>query len=401
MTDTHNPGESSHVPRLARLALEDYALPRALTDTLMSPALIMYEQRIRNNIAHMLSLMGGDPARWRPHLKTTKTPEVYALLLEAGVRHFKCATVREARCLLSTAASQGVGPVDLLLAYPLQGPSLAHLAQLAREFSDASVAVLSEDAHHAAAVPEVLGLFIDVNPGMNRTGLRLAEPTRIVDAMRAAGARLRGLHYYDGHVHESTAQARRTTVHGLHDELLRFEAALAGTGLQVHEIITSGTPAFAYALDYEGFAGGVTRGGAIHRVSPGTVVFHDLQSDELLEDLTLEPATVLLTRVVSHPTHDIITCDAGSKSIAAEAGDPCAFAIGHPELTALRPSEEHLPWHVADGHAQPALGALLYLVPRHICPSVNLAEQAVWVDTNGDTRVVDIVARGHELLLAS
>ena len=166
-------------------------------------------------------------------------------------------------------------------------------------------------------------------------------------------------------------------------------------------MITSGTPAFQYALDFNGFAGGMTPAGAVHRVSPGTVVFHDFQQDELLEDLTLEPAAVLLTRVVSHPTKQIVTCDAGSKSIAAEAGDPCAFAIGHPELTARRPSEEHLPWAVAPGQAQPALGELLYLVPRHICPSVNLAEQALWIDTAGKARIVDVVARGHELMLAS
>ena len=392
---------STTTPRLARFSVGDYALPVTLTDKVMSPALVMYEQRIQNNIAHMLSLMDGDPGRWRPHLKTTKTPEVYALLLKAGLRHFKCATVREARCLLSTAKAHQCNDVDLLLAYPLQGPSLAHLAQLAKEFGDAKISVLTEDPQHATQVPDILSLFVDVNPGMNRTGLRLAEPSRVGNVLRAAGPRLRGLHYYDGHVHASSAGERRKVVHALHAELLDFEAALARDGVELGELITSGTPAFQYALDFEGFSGGRSRTGAIHRVSPGTVVFHDFQQDELLEDLTLEPAAVLLTRVISHPTEQIITCDAGSKSIAAEAGDPCAFAIGHPELTALRPSEEHLPWSVAPGHQQPALGELLYLVPRHICPSVNLAEQALWVGTDGNARIVDIVARGHELMLAS
>ena len=392
---------STITPRLARFALDDYALPSSLTDKVMSPALVMYEQRVQNNIEHMLNLMDGEPNRWRPHLKTTKTPEVYALLLKAGLRQFKCATVREARCLLSTAKSLHLDDIDLLIAYPIQGPSLAHLAQLAKEFSEAKISVLTEDPQHALQVPDVLSLFVDVNPGMNRTGLRLSEPSRVNAVLSAAGARLRGMHYYDGHVHAATAQERRKMVHALHADLVAFEASLASDGLALGELVTSGTPAFQYALDFEGFSGGMTRTGAVHRVSPGTVVFHDFQSDELLEDLALEPAAILLTRVVSHPAEQVITSDAGSKSIAAEAGDPCAFAIGYPELTALRPSEEHLPWAVAPGQTQPALGELLYLVPRHICPSVNLAEQALWIDANGKARIVDVVARGHELMLTS
>jgi D-serine deaminase-like pyridoxal phosphate-dependent protein len=101
--------------------------------------------------------------------------------------------------------------------------------------------------------------------------------------------------------------------------------------------------------------------------------------------------------VVSHPLADRVTADAGSKSIAAEAGDPCAFALGHPGLEALTPSEEHLPFAVRSGQ-RPPRGTELYLVPRHVCPTVNLAEQALLVD--GENIVVSRVrARAHDLLV--
>ncbi len=138
----------------------------------------------------------------------------------------------------------------------------------------------------------------------------------------------------------------------------------------------------------------------LHRVSPGTVVYHDLRYEQQIEDLELSPAAMVLTRVVSHPTAGIVTCDAGSKAIAAEAGDPCAYVLGYPGLEALQPSEEHLPLRVRAG-ARPPRGAPLLLIPRHVCPTVNLAEQAILVEDGRLREVVPVRARAHELLADS
>ena len=124
---------------------------------------------------------------------------------------------------------------------------------------------------------------------------------------------------------------------------------------------------------------------------PGTVVFHDLQYDDLLEDLELEPAAMVLSRVISKPNDGLVTCDAGSKSVASEAGAPVAYVVGHPQLVAQSPSEEHLPLKVT-GATGPDYGEVLLLVPKHICPTVNLAEQALLVEEDGST-VVDVKAR--------
>ncbi len=93
-----------------------------------------------------------------------------------------------------------------------------------------------------------------------------------------------------------------------------------------------------------------------------------------------------------------MTCDAGSKSIAAEAGDPCASVVDHTHLTPLTPSEEHLPIQVdlSRGPA-PKRGDALLLVPRHVCPTVNLAEQAILIEDGDVTGVIDVAGRGHEL----
>ncbi|MFM1870741.1 MAG: hypothetical protein RL398_163, partial [Planctomycetota bacterium] len=44
----------------------------------------------------------------------------------------------------------------------------------------------------------------------------------------------------------------------------------------------------------------------------------------------------------------------------------------------------------------PALGTLLHLVPRHVCPTVNLADDVVLLDHGRVVGIVPVRARGHE-----
>src|SRR5688572_31562514 len=104
-----------------------YALPGELAERALSPALVVHLGAVRHNIARAIELCGGDPGRWRPHVKTTKIPAVMRELALAGVRHFKCATTREAAVLLDTLAQAGAAGGDLLVAYPLVGPALKRL----------------------------------------------------------------------------------------------------------------------------------------------------------------------------------------------------------------------------------------------------------------------------------
>jgi D-serine deaminase-like pyridoxal phosphate-dependent protein len=171
-------------------------------------------------------------------------------------------------------------------------------------------------------------------------------------------------------------------------------ATFAADGVPVPELVTSGTPSFPIALAFGGFD--ALPEGTKHRISPGTVVYHDTFSAECLPDLDLRPAALVLSRVISHPGHGIVTADAGSKSIAAEAGHPCCQVIGHPELVAQRPSEEHLPFLVSSG-TRPERGTPLLLFPKHVCPTVNLAEQALVIESGSEPRAVPVSARAHEL----
>lgn len=374
----------------AHLPAARYALSEADLERLLSPALVIHLDLVRENLRRML-VHCGSPERWRPHVKTTKTPAVFAELLAAGLRAFKCATLREARCLLETGRDSGVEGIDLLLAYPLVGPALGELGRLARAHPRAKLSVLCEDPEAVDEVPAELGLFVDLDPGMRRTGVPLGERERVRALARAAGPRLRGLHHYEGHLHGPHDERRARCFAG-YRELLALLETLGPDARAIGELVTSGTPACLHALAFPDFRAGPW----VHRVSPGTVVFHDLRSEEENPELGLAPAAVLLTRVVSRPAADLVTCDAGSKSLAVEAGDPSAVALGWPGLEALHASEEHLPFRVHSG-PRPERGTVLMLVPRHVCPTVNLAEYAVAVEHGRVTGTLEVRARAHDL----
>jgi D-serine deaminase-like pyridoxal phosphate-dependent protein len=372
----------------------DYALPTDLTRDLLSPALVVYLDNVRHNVRVVIE-RAGDVDRWRPHVKTSKLPAVWAELAAAGVRHFKCATTREALHLGRMLDAQDVAGADVLLAHPLVGPALERLGQIARAHPATRFDVLCEAAEIVRDVPPEVGVYVDVNPGMDRTGIPLGQDERIHAVARAAGARFRGVHFYDGHLHDLDGAARAAQVHAGYAPLLELVAGLAAAGSPVAEVITAGTPAFLAALDHAPLR---ALEGTLHRVSPGTVTFHDARSQAENPQLPLRPAALVFTRVVSHPAADRVTCDAGSKSLAAEAGDPCAEVLGHPELVAETPNEEHLPLRVRAGE-RPRRGTELLLVPRHVCPTVNLAEEAVLIEGGAVREVAPVAARAHELLL--
>src|SRR6202044_4173486 len=81
----------------------------------LTPALVLYPDVIASNIEQTLKLLGRDGDRWRVHIKTAKLGLTLRMLVERGVRNFKCATTLE----LLVACDVGVG--DILLAYPVLG----------------------------------------------------------------------------------------------------------------------------------------------------------------------------------------------------------------------------------------------------------------------------------------
>jgi D-serine deaminase-like pyridoxal phosphate-dependent protein len=98
--------------------MDERQLERALApslDRLLTPALVVDLDAAAHNVRAVLARVG-DPKRWRPHVKTVKQAAVVRVLLEAGVRSFKCATPAELELVLAAAGERFAA--DVLLAYP-------------------------------------------------------------------------------------------------------------------------------------------------------------------------------------------------------------------------------------------------------------------------------------------
>src|SRR5437870_8293137 len=182
----------------------------ANTADIPSPALLVYPDRIQENIRRMIRIAGGVKTL-RPHMKTHKLPEVIRMQVEQGITRFKCATIAEAEM---TAAA---GAEDVLLGYQPVGPNVDRFLELAARFPSvrfsctadnrASVGDLSDAAARSSARVEVL---VDLDVGQHRTGI--APDTHAFDLYRLIAALPAlapgGLHAYDGHVHESDVTER-------------------------------------------------------------------------------------------------------------------------------------------------------------------------------------------------
>ncbi len=356
-------------------------------EKLLTPALAIYPEIVANNIEATLRLLGGDVNRWRPHVKTAKLGFIMRKLAERGVVQAKCSTTVE----LSVACEAGIK--DLVLAYPVVGANAARVRELAEKYSNAKLSVLVENAAQVGAWKgSRLGIFIDVNPGMDRTGIEQDRVAAILDVARAAAPVFRGLHYYDGHLASMELADREKAAHRGYDRLMEIVAAFEKAGLPVEEVITSGTPAFPCSATYAPFRSGKF----VHRTSPGTVVYSDATSlTQLPKEWGYQPAAVVVSTVVSHPRANYVTCDAGHKSVSADAGIPTCMVAGRPDLKPLKPSEEHLPIEVLGGE-RPAIGSELYLIPRHVCPTVNNFDDAVIIEGGRVVGLERVTARGHE-----
>ena len=337
-----------------------------------SPALVFYPELIRKNVARVVEL-AGSPDRLRPHAKTHKTREITRLQLDAGVSKHKCATIAEAEVLADA------GVPDVLIAYQLLGPNLRRLVALARKFPRTQFSALIDHptgaeglSRAAAEAGRDFGFLVDLDVGQHRSGIAPGDAAANLyeQAAKLPGLRAEGLHAYDGHNNQEPRADREAAVRAGLKPVLDLRAELERRGLPVQRIVAGGTPTFpVYAAmrDIPGL-----------ECSPGTYVLHDHGYGSKYPDFTgITPAAVILTRVVSRPTANRVTFDAGNKAVGSDP--PMAKRIhllDVPDCEIVGHNEEHLivETPAADRFAP---GDLVYALPGHVCPTVAQYREAL------------------------
>lgn len=352
-----------------------------------SPALLLYRERIEHNLQLMLKIARG-AHRLRPHVKTHKLGQLIERQIELGITKFKTSTIAETEmCALA-------GAPDVLLAMPCVGPNAQRLAQLAVKYPQTTFSTISDDEATIGTVASAaqqhnvtLGLYLELDCGMSRTGIKPGQAAlQLARVMKdTPRVQFRGLHAYDGHIHDADLEVRRKACEEAFAPILEFRKQLEGEGLIVHELVAGGSPTFGI------------HGEKDDRIcSPGTTVLWDFGYGDKLDDLPFLPAAVLLARVISKPGVNRITLDLGHKSVAPEQPQPRVRFEELPDATVAMQSEEHLVLESDQAH-EFAIGQAFHGIPRHVCPTVSMHGEAVIIEGGRATERWPILARNRRI----
>ncbi len=349
-------------------------------DSLETPAMVLYEERIDHNIRAQAEWVGG-AQNLMPHVKTHKAEAVARKQVEAGVTGFKCATLSEMEMALDA------GGREVVLAYPLtQRIKVERFADIAAKNGDALVVAIASRSEHVALLGAVaqqrgamLQVMVDLDVGMHRTGVAPADAAELYRQI-AAHAHLvaRGLHIYDGHDHYADP-VERERVAGAHIEEARaLVRRLEDEGLSVERLVGGGSFSFAYYARAEGFCG-----------SPGTCIYWDTGYGDAMPDMPFQWAALVLGQVVDvhvDAQGQTITTDLGHKAICGDiALAKRARLLNDLNAELVAQNEEHgvFRWE----GPLPAIGAYVLAVPGHVCPTTMRYPGSYVLDAEG--QVVD------------
>jgi D-serine deaminase-like pyridoxal phosphate-dependent protein len=359
---------------------------------LNTPVLVLDRDALDRNIARMAALVEQHGVKLRPHAKTHKSVNIARRQIAAGAVGVCCAKIGEAEVL----ADGGIE--GLLITSPVAAPgAIARLASLAGRSPGLLAVVDHPDV--AASINQALtisgatlGVVIDIDPGIRRTGVASPEATVALAQAIAGLPQLKygGVQFYCGsHQHIASFADRRAAIAERTDYLRSVLDALTAAGHAAELITGSGTGTHRIDLDL----------GVFTELQAGSYVFMDRQylDCELTEGdpAPFETALLVDTRVVSANYGPLVTIDAGFKSLSTDGGK-AGIVRGAPESAAFTfMGDEHAAL-IAPGIGDALRpGDVVTLVVPHCDPTVNLYDHYHVVQDETLVEIWPVSARGR------
>jgi D-serine deaminase-like pyridoxal phosphate-dependent protein len=348
-------------------------------EELVTPALVLDIDAAQRNIDRMASeLRRIGPATIRPHYKTHKSPDLARRQIQAGAGGLSMATVWEAAVL----ASDGFD--DLFVVNTVAHPEkIRLLAELAR---DRRILVAVDEApnaaaHSAAAVRagSTVGIFIEVDTGMNRCGVDTAEEalTLARQISELPGLRFEGITGYEGHCTLTPDDVLRHAKQGEAMKLFTGVADFLETnGIPCAIRSAGGIATWHWTAGYPG----------ITEIQAGSYVVMDNFHGRMVPGF--ERALTIQASVISSRSKQVIV-DVGSKSV----GDPDNVTIAGHDLKVIRCDEEHGIFSAAEGSPL-TVGDSVALVPGYSPSTVNFYDAFHVVQDNVVVDIWPVIPRG-------
>lgn len=353
-----------------------------------TPALVIDATVVQHNIDKLAKYASEKGLALRPHTKTHKSKFLAGLQKQAGITGLTAAKAGEAELMAEVSN-------DILVAYPALDPHrTSRLAQLAHKVTvrvavDSLLAAQSL-AHAAKQSGSEIGLLVDLDVGMHRTGYPTPQHTLELARQIAAmpGLRLDGLFCYPGHIWNkpSDQDGPLGEVSALLDEALTLWKR---DGLEA-KIVSGGSTPTAYQSHLVS---------AYTEIRPGTYIFNDMNTVSGGFCSIEECAATLVCTVISTTVADQVVLDGGSKTFTMDRCIPApesghGLLLGYPGAKIKALSEEHAQVDISQCERKPQLGERVRVIPNHICPCVNLQDAAWWLSKDGQLTQLPIDARG-------
>ncbi len=331
-------------------------------DDLDTPQLLLDLDRVDANLAKMRAGADRYGVALRVHFKSLKCSGLARYLMERGVDRFLCAKLNEAEVLVAA------GVKDLFIANQLVGS--AKMDRLAQLMDKATLAVCIDAPEHVALLSRLpahgtrrLGVFIEVNVGMDRCGVETPE-----EALRLAGLiakcphlELQGIQAYDGHLQgqEDTPERARRCREGL-DKALAIRRALEGAGFTVPTVTGAGTSTWETAAPVDGFT----------EIQPGSFLLMDGSYHRLRPEFGVS-LTILATVISARSGRYVL--DVGSKGVSQDFTR--STLKDRPRDQVLKVNEEHTIVETKDSEVK--IGDRMEIISGHCCATMNLHRTAV------------------------
>jgi len=340
------------------------------THEISTPSLVVFPKRILHNIKLMIEIAGGTESL-RPHIKTHKMSEIIKMQIDNGINKFKCATITEAELLAKSGAK------DILLAIQPTGKNISRFISLIEIYPESLFSTivdneysLNEINNRAKEKKISVSIWLDINNGMNRTGVEPNNEACNIFQKIASASNLnaKGLHVYDGHIRESDYSVRKHVCDNAFIHVLDLKKNIEKKGILIDKIIAGGTPTFPIHAKRENV-----------EVSPGTSLLWDDRYGTAFEDLKFIHSAVLIGSIISKPSKDLLCINLGHKSVASEMDFPRLSFLNLKNTEQIGHSEEHLVVKCNESDKYP-VGMICYSIPSHICPTVPKFSKVLTVD---------------------
>ncbi|SHF03998.1 amino acid deaminase [Vibrio gazogenes] len=307
------------------------------------PALLLYKDRIENNIQWMKNFSEKYDVRLAPHAKTTMTPQILKAQLSAGAwgmtvaNAIQAQTAYNAGCKNILMANQLVGKANMsIIADILDNNSIQFYCVV-----DSVKNVLALDKFFTEQ-SLTLNVLVELGAHHGRCGCRTEEQVNaVVQAINTSTSlRLSGVEFYEGVIHgdDEVTQVRNF----IHWVLKIFNSDGFQSSIRSENAILTGAGSAWYDIVCEAFKEADLHPNVVPIIRPGCYVIHDMgiyedsQAQIMLRNTqcqashtTLLSAMELWAYVLSIPEPGVAIVGFGKRDVAFDAGLPIPLTYYH------------------------------------------------------------------------